>query len=446
MLYGIIIYIIVMTSISIYDFFKVKSFEGYTVAGKNQKFSSVFLSLMASMIGASATIGMTDRAVETGFPAFWWLGVGAIGLIMQSLILSEKVRGLEANTLPDIAMKTVGKEARSILAVIIAISWVGIIAAQFASIAKLLTVVFDNISTKTLTVIISTIVIVYTLFGGQTSVIKTDKIHSLIIAVGIIVTFIYVIASKQGSGKTLIKHIELVNENVGVVDIVNLLFIVGGTYFLGPDIISRNLIAKDGKTAKKAAFCAGIGLFVFSIIITMIGIWVKENIIDLNGTNPLIYIMKNYIPLPIEMLLCIALIATLVSSADTCLINAATIVENDLLCKKSVKEVRAIVLFIGVISALIAIFKTNIIGLLTGAYSIYSPGIVIPLFVAIMCHNKRKINKPLWYIGVIIGSLMGVVNIYMGYGGRYLPLIAMGISAVFSILSFIVSNNEKIEA
>ncbi|MBO5426218.1 MAG: hypothetical protein J6A25_11975, partial [Lachnospiraceae bacterium] len=100
----------------------------------------------------------------------------------------------------------------------------------------------------------------------------------------------------------------------------------------------------------------------------------------------------------------------------------------------------------GVISAVIAIFKTNIIGLLTGAYSIYSPGIVIPLFVAIMCHNKRKINKPLWYIGVIVGSLMGVVNTYLGLGGRYLTLIAMGISAVFSILSFIMSNNEKIEA
>ena len=102
--------------------------------------------------------------------------------------------------------------------------------------------------------------------------------------------------------------------------------------------------------------------FVFSIIITMIGIWAKENIVELNGTNPLIYIMKNYIPLPIEMLLCIALIATLVSSADTCLINAATIVENDLLCKKSVKEVRAIVLFIGVIT-----FVLSAIGIKIGS-------------------------------------------------------------------------------
>ncbi|MBE5944785.1 MAG: sodium:solute symporter family protein [Lachnospiraceae bacterium] len=446
MLYGIVIYIIFMTSISIYDFFKVKNFEEYTVAGKNQKFFPVFLSLMASMIGASATIGMTDRAVEVGFPAFWWLGVGAMGLIFQSVLLSEKIRSLNANTLPDIAMKTVGKEAKTLLALIIAVSWVGIIAAQFASIVKLLTVAFDNTSTKLVTIIIAAIVIIYTLFGGQTSVIKTDKVQSLIIAVGIIVTFLYVIVSKQGSGETIITHIELLNEDVSVFDVVNLLFIVGGTYFLGPDIISRNLISKDGKTAKKAAFCAGVGLFVFSIIITMIGLWAKGNITDLNGCNPLIYIMKNYIPLPVEILLCVALIATLVSSADTCLINAATIVENDLLGKKSVKEVRIIVLIIGVISAVIAIFKTNIIELLTGAYSIYSPGIVIPLFVAIICHDRRKICKALWYWGVIVGSLIGVLNTYLGLNVEYLPLVAMGISAVFSVLSVLVPNYKKIES
>lgn len=442
MLYGIIIYIIFLTSISIYDFFKVKNFEGYTVAGKNQKFSTVFLSLMASMIGASATIGMTDRAVEVGFPAFWWLGVGSIGLILQSVFLSEKIRGLDADTLPDIAMKTVGKEAKSLFALIISISWVGIIAAQFASIAKLLTVVFDNTSTKIVTIIISTIVIIYTLFGGQTSVVKTDRVQSLIIAVGIIVTFLYVIVSKRGSGENLVQHIELINEDVGIFDIINLFFIVGGTYFLGPDIISRNLISKDGKTAKKASLCAGIGLFIFSIVITFIGLWVRGNIVGLNGYNPLIYVMHNYIPLPIEILLCIALIATLVSSADTCLINAATIVENDLIGKKSLKEVRIIVILIGIISMMIAIFKTNIIGLLTGAYSIYSPAIVPPLFVAIMFYDKKEINKKIWFTAVVLGGILGVLNTYFNIGGEYLPLIAMGISSLFSILSVKIEKNK----
>lgn len=76
MIYAIIIYISIMIGISVYDYFKIKTFEDYAVAGKNQGFKTVFLSLMASIIGASATIGLTDRVAEVGFPAFWWLGVG----------------------------------------------------------------------------------------------------------------------------------------------------------------------------------------------------------------------------------------------------------------------------------------------------------------------------------------------------------------------------------
>ena len=69
MLAAIIIYIILLAIVGIYDFFNIKDFKDYAVAGKNQSFSRVFLSLMATMIGASATIGVADRVVEIGFPA-----------------------------------------------------------------------------------------------------------------------------------------------------------------------------------------------------------------------------------------------------------------------------------------------------------------------------------------------------------------------------------------
>lgn len=38
------------------------------------------LSLVSTIIGGSATLGMGALAQKTGAAAFWWLGVGAIGL------------------------------------------------------------------------------------------------------------------------------------------------------------------------------------------------------------------------------------------------------------------------------------------------------------------------------------------------------------------------------
>ncbi len=435
MIYAIIIYISIMFGISVYDYFKIKTFEDYAVAGKNQGFKTVFLSLMASIIGASATIGLTDRVAEIGFPAFWWLGVGAMGLILQSVFLSEKIRSLNANTLPDIAKITVGDCAKTLIAVLIVISWVGIIAAQIVSLSLLVTAIFGENKSELIIIFIGIFVIIYTLIGGQISVLKTDKIQSLMIAMGIVVTAVYLIFSGKGNMGETLSEIEIVNSDIQVLDIINLFFIVGGTYFLGPDIISRNIVSKNGKIAKRAAFYSGVGLFVFAIIITFIGIWAKVNIPDLNGINPLIYILDKYVPLPVEILLCLALISTLVSSSDTCLINAATIMEYDILGRKKVWEIRVIVVVLGVCALVMAIFNKDIIGLLTGAYSIYSPAVVCPLFTAIWFYGKKSINKNLWYMAVILGGIMGMANTYFGVGGEYLPLATMGITAMLSILS-----------
>ncbi len=437
MLAAIIIYIILLFVIGLAECFKIKDFKDYAVAGKKQTFFRVFLALMATMIGASATMGMAEQTLKIGFSAFWWLGVGAIGLLLQAIFLSEKIRSFDANTLPELATKTVGEGAGKLLALIIAVSWVGIIGAQFVSLQKIISVMLPSYNKNLILVIIAAVVIMYTIIGGQLSVIKIDSIQSYVIAGGIIATFIYLYVIKNSNAENLISHIALFNDEFGINEFINLLFITGGAYFLGPDIISRNLVAKDGKTAKKAAVASAFALVLFGVIITLIGMWAVENITPeaMNGQNPLIYIMDKYLPYPIAVILCIGLVSALVSSADTCLVNAASIVENDLLKRDKVWEVRIIVCFLGMAGLLIALFNSNIIDLLMGAYSIYVPGIVCPLLVGILCYGKKKIILPMWYLAVFMGGLMGLLSTYFGIGGWLLPLIGMGVSLVLSLAS-----------
>lgn len=437
MIYGIIIFIVLLLIISIYDFKRVKSFEDFTLAGKNQGIVPVYLSLMTSMIGASATLGIADSVWSIGFPAFWWLGVGAIGLFLQGILLSEKIRELDANTLPDIADKTVGSSAKTLISLIIAISWVGIIGAQIVSLAKLVKVVTTGANEKLLIVIIAGVVILYTILGGQLSVVKTDMLQAGIIIVGVISTLVYLMICKGENNHYISENIKLIGDNFTGSDLVSLLFITGGTYFLGPDIVSRNIMSKDKKTAKKATFLAALSIIIFGIIITMIGMWTLYNLPTSEGLNPLIYVMDRIIPTPLGILLCLAIISTLLSSADTCLVNAATIVEHDLLKRNKIWEVRLLIGILGVASLFIALNRVDIIELLLCAYTVYSPGVVFPLFVAIMSHNKRTINKFIWLSAVIIGGLLGVIHSFFMIGPEYLPLIGMGISLLLSILSIL---------
>ena len=42
---------------------------------------------------------------------------------------------------------------------------------------------------------------------------------------------------------------------------------------------------------------------------------------------------------------------------------------------------------------------------------------------------------PLVSILVVFGGFMGLINTYFGIGGKYMPLLAMGISGFLSVLS-----------
>jgi SSS family solute:Na+ symporter len=433
-----LIYILVLAGIGIYNFFRVKGYDEFVVAGRRQSQPFILMSLLSTMLGASATFGVVDMAYHIGFPAFWWLSVGAAGLILQSMLLSEKVRAFNAYTLPDIAKKTIGDSGKVIIALIIVISWTGIIAAQFVALSKIFSIITGNTNNTALLLVTAVIVIIYTMVGGQLSVIKTDSIQFVILSAGFIFTFGYLfLGFEPGNITEIFSRIELANADFSWINIINLLFIVGGTYFIGPDVFSRNLAARDGKVAKKAALHAGVVLFFFSFIIVLIGLWTKVNVVNLGQNDPLIYLIFNHLPPVISVIMSIGLISVLISSADTCLISTAAIIGNDILKRTKLTDARIFVLGIGTISLLIAVLKKDIISLLLSAYSVYAPGIVFPLFTAIWFHNKKEINKTLLFAAIIVGGSFGLLSSYFNI--EFLPLIGMGCSLVLSVLSVYVS-------
>ena len=96
------------------------------------------LSLVSTIIGGSATLGMGALAQKTGAAAFWWLGVGAIGLFFHGLLIAPKIRAMQAATLPEVVGLIAGKMAERWTGIIIAVSWIAVTAAQFVALHALL--------------------------------------------------------------------------------------------------------------------------------------------------------------------------------------------------------------------------------------------------------------------------------------------------------------------
>ena len=471
----LIIYFLVLGFICVRDLFKVKNFDDYVVAGRKQSSPFVFMSLMATVLGASATVGIAARAESIGFAAFWWLGVGAIGFWFQAAFLSKPVHDLDVRTLPEIAEKTVGKTGRKLVAFIIAVSWIGIIAAQFAAVAGFIGLVLGHDAGMQSVLITAIIVIVYTLLGGQLSVVRTDALQFGILTLGFFAAAIYLFGGFSGmeteafqtaqnivggtaaiangtaansaiattsAGLATFGDFSLLNEKFGFADLAMMLFTVGGAYFLGPDVISRNLVAKDSSSARKAVIIGSFAILVFSVVIVLLGMWAATYAPNAAGTsvNPLFRLASGVLPLPLAALLSVGLLSALLSSADTCLINSAAIFGSDILNTRRISVVRLLVVAIGIIATYLALQGKDIIGLLTMAYSVYTPGIVAPLAVAIIAHKKFNIKKSLWYAGVCVGGLFGLIPAILASTAKiatpaYFPHIGIAVSLVFALAS-----------
>ena len=440
------IYLLIFLIIGILDLKKVRTFADYGVAGKTQNSFAVTFTLLATVIGASTTIGITDTVYQIGFPGIWWLLFGALGLIMQSFVLSEKVRSTGADTLPHLAGITVGRAAEVLISCIIVISWVGVIAGQLVAMNGLITFALGR-SSKLIFIVVSLIILIYTLVGGQMSVVKTDKVQLIIILLGTLICCFYLYIIRGDASSSITENIELLNSNYRPINLFTQFFVIGGVFFLGPDIMSRNFISKDEKTARRSAFVAGLVLAGFSLVITFIGMWVKFNVLpdELGDSKALMYVI-GLLPKPVAVLMTFGLLSAILSSTDTCLINASAIFVKDILKKEDIKLVRIAVGVIGGISIALAVLgRGDIMSLLSGAYSIYTPGVIFPLLIGILSYKKKMLRLKVWILGPILGGAFGIAGTYfadallsLGLSSgiiNNLSLIGMFLSLVISLLS-----------
>jgi SSS family solute:Na+ symporter len=125
-------------------------------------------------------------------------------------------------------------------------------------------------------------------------------------------------------------------------------------------------------------------------MITLVGLWGKSNLPGVEGDRLLTVILAEHLPPVLGLVLALGLFSAIVSSADTCLMSAASTLENDLAGRRVVKENRLLVLVLGGLAGGIAFLRPGIIPNLMLAYNLFSCGAIPPLAVALLRLRFRK--------------------------------------------------------
>jgi len=133
----VILYFVVVVAIGLYNRKKTQTIDEFVVAGR--KGSSLFItgSLLATIVGGSATIGMSGMAFRQGLTGSWWLLAGTAGLIVLGFLFAKKVRNYALYTIPELIEKQYDSRVALAGSILVVVSWVGIVAGQIIAAGKI---------------------------------------------------------------------------------------------------------------------------------------------------------------------------------------------------------------------------------------------------------------------------------------------------------------------
>ncbi len=402
-------------------FLRPKSAEFFLAAQRCGSLA-VGSSLLATCLGASAILGIVARAYDFGWWAFCWLGAGSLGLVLLSFFWTSSMRSrADVKTLPQWLEVAYGLPARQLAASLIVIMWTGVIAAQLTAAGAIIgTITGWSIGTG---IILTAIAVAsYTSWGGQSSVLRTDKVQILLIAAAVSIPLIALAVT----GKINFTQISFNNSPtpnpVSSLQLLSLIVVVGGMYIVGPDICSRVLTAKNRKNAQRAALGAGLVLLPISAAIVIIGLSLSHLAPDLENSQealPWLISESGLFPSKIGLFVNTGLLAAMLSSADTCLITAASVLELDLIGRRHSAEKqqllgRLAVVMIAAVSTVVAIYHPKIIANILLAYSFYTGGLLAPLLLLRWPKLVQSIPRTWVWTAILTGGFLPILLLLTG--------------------------------
>ena len=448
----IALYFVVMIIIGILSRRNAKVADDFFVAGR--KGSSLFItgSLLATIIGGSATVGMAGLGFRIGLTGMWWLLVGSIGLVFLGLFFADKVRKFGLYTLPELVEKQYDKRISLAASILIVIAWIGVVAGQIVAAGKILGILGVGDAAMWM-VIFSAVFVTYTLLGGQYAVIRTDVFQIGIIFAGIF-GGVALLLVRLGGIDGLIANLSPqqlsfpLSADFGVADLISFLLLVGLTYVVGPDMYSRLFCAKDVKTAKKSAFWTAALIVPFALSIVVIGMGASVLFPGISPEQAFPTVINGVFPTLVGAIVLAALLGAVMSSADICLLTASTILSVDVVgrFKPSLSEKQTLtlsrwaVVVLGVCALLLALALNGVISALLFAYTVYTAGLILPVLAGF--YKKRLKVTPIGALVAIIGGGAAAL-ISKLFAIPYLDLGALGISAVLLFGVSFIQNRLK---
>jgi len=420
---------------------KVRTESGFFVAQRQMSLPFIAGSLVGTAVGGSVTVGMAGLGFGRGLTGAWWLLVGSIGLLILGIFFARKVRGAALYTLPELVEKQYDRRVGLAASILIVVAWVGVVAGQIGAAGKVLSILGIG-SVNLWMVIFGTVLIAYSVLGGQLAAIGTDLFQAIMIYLGIFIGLGLVLPQVGGLGGLRLSLPQdffsfPVSSQFDWKALLSLLILVGATYVVGPDMYTRLFCARNEKTAQRATFVSALFFVPLAFAIVLIGMSAKVLYPEITPEQAFPKVIS---AIPSPILSGLILTALVVAPLSSCLLNQGVILTQDIIKrfhpslseKKTILLTRLNIIILGLLALGLAMVLKGVISSLLFAYTIFTCGLVVPV-IAGFYKDRLKVT-PQGALAALIGG--GVVGLMGKIPGLDVPLkndlglIGFAVSAV----------------
>ncbi len=443
----VVSYLALLIGISIWLSFRVKTQEDFMVAGRTLTWPVLVGTLLATWIGSGSIFGGGNLGFRQGFAALWqpagaWLGIVFIYFI------AGRARRFGEFTVPDLMEARYSTSARVLATVATILSYTIIVSYQFRGGGRALHLVIPNISYEDGVWITALVATGFTVFAGLLSVAYTDIANGVIILLGTMISVPYLV--HDAGGWSAVRS-ALPDSHFTVLGTMSLQQALG--YFLptlflllgNANMYQRFFAARDEREARRSVIGWVVGvMLVETLVITLAVVGSSmpafRNFSGAETETIIPAVARLGLPTAIGCLLLSAIVAIIVSTADSFLLVPATNLVRDIYQRfvnpqatqrQIVLLSRLAVLALGLVAYIMISFFKSILDAVVAAYTIYGAAIT-PALLAIFVW--RRATAAGGTASILVGMGVGVGwELWRAFllGGEQYPL---GLETIYPAL------------
>ena len=421
----IVAFFIGMLGIGVYAAKQIKDNTDFAIAGRSIKLPLLVGTLVGTAIGASSTMGSAGLAYEHGIITIIIFGY-TIGLALFGYV-GPIVRRVGVWNMPDVLFMRYGGAMRMIFGIIMVLGVIAVFGTQLIAVGLVVTSILGDMGIGYTEAVIGAgiVMVVYTILGGLLAVAYTDFIQILIMFIVIGVIMPVLVLSETGISTAWSYLAPEPGNLLGGLTIMYVIaiFMVDILFcMIDPSLWQRAAAAKDAKSIKTGMFITAGLNFYWGCIVVFLGIMaanffpgLADTPSGVDGAMPRLII--EYMPIGIKGLCLAAMMAIMMSTADTCLLVAGTTFSHDIVSplrpqldsKRLLVISRIFILIIGVLGVVFALVMTGIFEMILLAFAIFVAGGFAPIMAAVFWKGATK-------AGAITSSVVGAVAVVVLYG------------------------------